>query len=38
MAKYLVADAVAYANFRRYAVHVWKRHLQALNEEMKRLG
>ena len=38
MANYLAADAVAYANFRRYAVHVWKRHLQALNEEMKRLG
>ena len=38
MAVYLAADPVAYANFRRYAVHVWKRHLQALNEEMKRLG
>ena len=36
LADYLAADVVAHANFRRYAIHVWKRHLAALEQEVRR--
>jgi len=36
VAEYLAVNAGAHANFRRYAVHVWQRHLRALEEEVKR--
>ena len=34
LANYLAADSAVYENFRRYAVHVWKRHLKAIDEEI----
>src|SRR5262245_53471418 len=36
VAEYLAADHTAHANFRRYAVHVWRRHLRALEEDMRK--
>ena len=36
LADFLVADPVARANFRRYALHVWPRHLRTLEEELRR--
>jgi 5-methylcytosine-specific restriction endonuclease McrA len=35
VAEYLADNPHAHANFRRYAVHVWKRHLRALEEEIE---
>ena len=37
LAHYLAADPDAYANFQRYAVHVWKRHLAAIEDEIRKL-
>jgi len=36
MAEFLTDDPIVYANFRRYAIRVWKRHLRALEEEIGR--
>ena len=36
LAAFLAADAHAHVNFRRYAIHVWKRHLRLLEEEIGR--
>ena len=33
---FLLAERVARENFFRYAVHVWPRHLRALEEELRR--
>lgn len=39
LAEFLTEDSAAHANFRRWAVHVWKRHLRTLEEEIaKGLG
>ena len=35
LAEFLAENAVARANFFRLAVHVWPRHLRAVEEEMK---
>ena len=37
LANYLAANPDALANFRRYAVHVWKRHLAAIEEEIRKV-
>lgn len=37
LANYLAGDPVAHANFQRYAIHVWKRHLAAIEEEIRKL-
>ena len=37
LAQYLVANPDAYRNFREYAIHVWKRHLAAIDEEIRKL-
>lgn len=37
LAEFLLADPVAHANFRRLAVHVWPRHLRALDEAIAAL-
>ena len=37
LAHYLAADPDAYRNFMQYAVHVWKRHLAAIEEEVRKL-
>jgi 5-methylcytosine-specific restriction endonuclease McrA len=34
IAEFLVGEPDAHANFRRFAVHVWARHLRALEEEI----
>ena len=36
VAEFLADDAEAHAQFRRWARHVWKRHLRALEEEIAR--
>jgi 5-methylcytosine-specific restriction endonuclease McrA len=36
LAHFLADDAAAYANFRRLATHVWKRHRLALEEEIRK--
>lgn len=36
LADFLRATPSAYANFRRYARHVWQRHLRVLEEEIAR--
>jgi hypothetical protein len=36
MAEFLVEDPGSHANFRRYAIHVWKRHLRVLEDEIAR--
>lgn len=38
LAQYLAADPDAYRNFHQYATHVWKRHLKAIDEEIRKLG
>jgi hypothetical protein len=38
LAHYLAANPEAYANFHRYAIHVWKRHLAAIDDEVRKLG
>ena len=35
--QFLAGDAESHANFRRLAIHVWKRHLQALEEDISKL-
>lgn len=35
LSAFLAGDPVAYANFRRLAVHAWKRHLSAIEEEVR---
>ena len=37
LAQFLAADTGAYENFRRYAVHAWKRHLRAIDEEIRKV-
>jgi 5-methylcytosine-specific restriction endonuclease McrA len=37
LANFLAADPDTYANFNRYAIHVWKRHLAAIEDEVKKL-
>ncbi len=37
LANYLAENPEAYANFRLYAVHVWKRHLAAIEEEIRKV-
>jgi 5-methylcytosine-specific restriction endonuclease McrA len=36
LAAFLAAEPQSHTNFRRYAIHVWKRHLRALETEMRR--
>lgn len=36
LADYLAAEPTACRNFFRYATHVWKRHLKAVEEEVER--
>jgi hypothetical protein len=36
LASFLASDPVAYANFRRLAVHAWRRHLRAIDEEVAK--
>ena len=38
LAEFLGENAVARANFREHARHVWRRHLEALEEELARGG
>ena len=33
LADFLAGNSTAYTNFRRYAKHVWKRHLRVLEQE-----
>jgi len=37
LAHYLAKNPEAYAHFRRYAIHVWKRHLAAIEDEVRKL-
>ena len=37
LAQYLVANPDAYRNFQEFATHVWKRHLTAIEEEIRKL-
>ena len=37
LAIYLAANPEAYANFHLYAVHVWKRHMKSIEEEVRKL-
>ncbi len=37
LADYLAENPDAYVNFQQYAVHVWKRHLAAIDVEIKKL-
>jgi 5-methylcytosine-specific restriction endonuclease McrA len=37
LANYLAENPDAHANFQRYAIHVWKRHLAAIEEEIRKL-
>lgn len=37
LANFLAANPEAYANFHRYAVHAWKRHLSAIEDEVRRI-
>jgi 5-methylcytosine-specific restriction endonuclease McrA len=37
LARFLAGDPAAYAHFRRFAVHAWKRHLRAIDEEVRKL-
>ena len=38
LAFYLADNPEAHANFRRYAIHVWKRHLDAIEQEIRGKG
>ena len=38
IAEFLADDPEAHQNFRRWAVHVWKRHLRALEAEIEARG
>ena len=35
LAIFLAADPATYANFQRLAVHAWKRHLAAIDDEVR---
>ena len=37
LAHYLAENPEAYANFHLYAVHVWKRHLAAIEDEVRKI-
>jgi predicted nucleic acid-binding Zn-ribbon protein len=37
LAHYLASDTDAYRNFQQYAIHVWKRHLAAIEEEIRNV-
>jgi 5-methylcytosine-specific restriction endonuclease McrA len=37
LAVFLAGDPQAYANFKRLAVHAWKRHLIAIEEEVRKV-
>ena len=37
LAHYLAANPDAYINFHQHAIHVWKRHLAAIEEEITRI-
>ena len=37
LAQYLAANPDAYVNFQQYAIHVWKRHLAAIDDEIRKL-
>ena len=37
LAHYLAENPEAYANFHLYAVHVWNRHLAAIEDEVRKL-
>ena len=37
LAHYLAANPDAYINFHQYAIHVWKRHLAAIEEEITKI-
>jgi 5-methylcytosine-specific restriction endonuclease McrA len=38
LAHYLAENPEAHQNFRKYATHVWKRHLAAIEDEIRKLG
>lgn len=38
IADFLRTERAAHDNFRRYAVHVWDRHLRAIEEEIRKLN
>ena len=38
LAEFLGDDRPARENFRKYAVHVWERHLRTLEEELQKRG
>lgn len=38
LARFLAAEPETYTNFRRHAVHAWKRHVQAVEEEVRRMA
>jgi 5-methylcytosine-specific restriction endonuclease McrA len=37
LAQYLAGDPDAYRNFTQYARHAWKRHLAAIEDEIRKL-
>jgi hypothetical protein len=37
LANYLAANPDAHRNFLQYATHVWKRHLAAIEEEIRKV-
>lgn len=37
LARFLAGDPIARSNFFRYATHVWRRHLRAVEEELASL-
>jgi 5-methylcytosine-specific restriction endonuclease McrA len=38
LSRFLAENPDAYANFKLIAVHAWKRHLKAIDEEIRKLG
>jgi 5-methylcytosine-specific restriction endonuclease McrA len=36
LGQFLTDDPVAYRTFHRYAIHVWERHMRALEEEIRK--
>ncbi|HEX9565001.1 MAG TPA: HNH endonuclease signature motif containing protein [Gemmatimonadaceae bacterium] len=37
LAGFLASDRLAYASFQRLAVHAWKRHLSAIDDEVRKI-
>jgi hypothetical protein len=37
LANYLAENPDAHANFQQYATHVWKRHLAAIEEQIRKV-